>query len=82
MRRSKPDRNELVDVHFDKLVHQTDKAFLVIVEDEETWVGKSEVDNADDLEAELALPVNKRGDVDTIRVPKWLAVNNGWVDDD
>jgi hypothetical protein len=76
------DRDEFIDVHFDNLLRQTDKAFLVDVGGEEAWVAKSQVDNADELEAELKKPAHKREGLDIIQVPKWIAAANGWVDDE
>lgn len=75
------DRNEFVDVGFDLLIRQTEKAFLVEVDGEETWVAKSQVDNADELSKELKQPDHRKEGLDTLTVPKWLALENGWVDD-
>lgn len=81
MRRSNPERDEFIDVTFDKLIRQSEKAFLVSVEGDEEWVAKSQVDNTDELEAELRKPLDQR-ELDTISVPRWLAIQNGWADDE
>jgi hypothetical protein len=70
---------ELVDITFDELVRQTSAAFLVSVEGRQAWVAKSKTDNARELERELELPLSKR-EIDTITVPRWLAVANDWCD--
>lgn len=82
MRQRNTEGDELVDVAFDNLLRQTEKAFLVDVEGEEAWVAKVQVDNADELEAKLEQPAHKQDGPNTIKVPKWLAVSNGWIDDD
>lgn len=79
---TKRDNDEFVDVKFDQIVRQTSKAFLVEVEGDETWVGKSQVDNATELEEEFEKPPHEQGSLDTIKVPRWLAVQNGWLDDE
>lgn len=79
MGRRDSNRDEFVDVKFESLLRQTEKAFLVDVEGEEFWVAKSQVDNTDELEAELRKPGQG---VDTIKVPRWVALQNGWIDDE
>lgn len=78
----RPERDEMTDVTFDKLVRMSEKAFLVEIEGEEHWVAKSQVDNADELEDELNEPPHKRAGLDTITVPRWIAIQNGWIDDE
>jgi hypothetical protein len=80
--KSKPDRDEFVDVTFDEILRQTDKAFLVEVDGSEEWIAKSQVDNADELEEELRKPPQKREGLDTISVPRWIAIQNGWLDEE
>ena len=75
------DRNEFVDVEFDKLLRQTPQAFIVEVEGDEYPVGKSQVDNKEELEEDLEKPAWKR-EVSFITVPRWLAENNGWIDEE
>jgi len=82
MRRSDPARDEFIDITFDKIVRQSEKAFLVSVEGGEEWVAKSQVDNADELEEELRKTPSQRRGLDIISVPRWLAVQNGWADDE
>lgn len=75
------DRNEWVEVGFDRLVCQTKAAIIVEVEGDEYPVGKSVIDNCDDLEEDLKKPVYKRSE-SSITVPRWLAVQNGWIDEE
>jgi len=81
------DRNEYVSIEFDKLVRQSKPgshnqgAFLIEVDGDEFWVAKSQVDNVDELMDDLELPEHRR-EADSIEVPKWLAVENGWLDED
>lgn len=81
MSRRSAEQDEPVDVSFEKILRQTEKAFLVEVDGEETWVAKSQVENAAELSDDLRKPLNDRK-VDSITVPRWLAVQNGWADDE
>ena len=78
MPRDESDRNEFVDVTYDRLVTQTKQAFLVEVDGEEAWVAKSKTHNVDELETKLESPTHARAGSGTIKVPKWLAEENGW----
>lgn len=63
-----PDETCEVDVDFIKA--ETDKAWLFVIDDEETWVAKSQITDGDELEI---------GDENvTVTVPMWLAEQNGW----
>jgi len=81
------DRSEFVEVEFDKLIRQSHPdshnkgAFLIEVDGDEFWVAKSQVDNVDDLMEDLELPEYKRQE-SSIEVPKWLAIENGWLEED
>lgn len=77
-----PENNEPIDLTFDKIVSQTEKAFLVDIDGEQAWVAKSQVENAEELEEEFKAPSHKRKGLDTITVPRWLAVANGWCDNE
>jgi len=81
MKRDNSYRDEFVDAKFDKLICQSSKAFKVDVEGEEFWVAKSKVDNTDELESELEKSPHER-ELDIIKVPRWLAEQNGWLDDE
>ena len=60
-----------IEVEVDFIKHETDKAFLIEVDGEETWVPKPQILNAEDLEV---------GDESvTIVVPEWLADREGWA---
>jgi hypothetical protein len=74
------DDEETVEVEFDELVRQSEKAFLVSIDGEESWVAKSKTENSHELEKQLSLPPDDRS-VFTIIVPRWLARDNGWWDD-
>lgn len=74
---SREDRNDWVEIKFDRLVAQTKAAIIVEVEGDEYPVGKSQIDNCDDLEDDLSKPIYKREE-EYIIVPRWLAENNGW----
>lgn len=78
---SRGDRNDWVEIEFERLTGQTKAAIFVEIEDEEWPVGKSEIDNCDDLEEDLKRPPYKRIEK-TIIVPRWLAESNGWEVDD
>lgn len=57
---------ELVDIPFDEIVHQTTKATLFDVGDEEVWLPKSEIREIDEAEKHVTIPV-------------WLATEKGLV---
>lgn len=78
------DRFELVDVEVEAVLRETDKAFLLKVEGDEVWVGKSKISNLDEFDEYWARPVTRtgRGPVPTLTVQRWLALENGWIDDD
>ena len=41
------DDSDVVDIHYDKIVGQSDAAILVEVEEEEIWIPKSQINDAD-----------------------------------
>jgi hypothetical protein len=66
--------HDLVDVDIDKVVRVLDRAIVIEKDGEEFVVGKSPIDNIDDvLEAFEAKEA-----VSTLVVPKWLARENEW----
>jgi hypothetical protein len=66
--------NDLVDVEIDKVIRVLDRAIVVEKDGEEFVVGKSPIDNIDDvLEAFEA-----KETVSALVVPKWLARKNEW----
>lgn len=78
---AEPMSDELVEVEYEELKGQSEKAFLLTIDGEECWVPKSQIDDVEELEEELKLPDYKRRG-GTFEVPRWLAVKNGWVDDE
>jgi hypothetical protein len=82
MRRVEEDNDEWVEVPFDNLLAQTPKAFLIEFDGDEYWVAKSQVDNTEALEEEMSKPPQERGETDVIIVPRWVARQNGWLDDE
>jgi hypothetical protein len=58
-----------VHLDVDRIKHETDKAFLVVIDDEEHWLPKSQISDPDDYEA---------GDEDcTISVTEFIANEKG-----
>ena len=51
--------SEMVEVEYDDLVHQTDRAWLLMIDGYETWFAKSMCD----IDEEAS----------TIEVPRWIA---------
>ena len=41
------DDSDVVDIHYDKIVGQSDAAILVEVEEEEIWIPKSQINDVD-----------------------------------
>lgn len=56
------ERYEGVDVAYDEVKHETDKAYLFIISEEEFWIPKSQVRH---MEADLFI------------IPRWLAEKKG-----
>ena len=60
-----------VHLDVDTIKRETDRAFLVVIGDEEVWLPKSLVSDADDYE---------EGDEDVcLSVPEWFASKEGLV---
>lgn len=58
-----------VHVDVDRIERETDKAFLVLIDGEETWIPKSQIADADDYNA---------GDEDlTLSITEWIANEKG-----
>lgn len=62
MGRRDSDRFEDVEVAFEEVKHETSKAYLLIVSDEEFWIPKSQVRSMRD---------------DYVIIPRWLAEEKG-----
>lgn len=73
--------DETVEVDYEQLIGQSEKAFRMSIDGEECWVPKSQIEDVEELEEELKLPDYKRRG-GTITVPRWLAIKNGWADDE
>lgn len=63
------DRGESVDVEVEEVVKTTAKAILVLVEGEEYWIPRSQI------EGDFATA--KEGDSGTMIIPQWLADQEG-----
>jgi len=57
-----PDRRDTVEVEIDLLEHETEKAYLIIVDNEEFWLPKSQVEDINE---------------DSVWIPCWLAEEKG-----
>lgn len=75
------DRSIPVFIDVDQFVRQTPNAVLLKIEGDEYWVGKSQIENIDEVEEDLELPPTERK-LDSITVPAWLAIDNGWIDEE
>lgn len=58
------DNGDNVLVRFDEVKHETDGAFLIVVDEEEVWIPKSQVAHVDHAKGEMWLPL-------------WLAESKG-----
>jgi hypothetical protein len=75
-------REEIVSIEIDNLLKETPRALIVEVGGDAFAVGKGVVENADELIEQLELLPEERDDDLTLEVPRWLAIDNGWEDDD
>ena len=58
--------DEFPDVSYEKLVRETEKAYLFLIGKRDIWLPKSEVEDLDELEK-------------TFNIPRWLAERNNLV---
>ena len=59
------DEVEFVVIEVDRIVHETDSAFLLLIDDEKVWIPKSQVEDPDSY---------SKGDCDlTMNVTEWIA---------
>jgi len=72
--RDKAEMDDLVEVEIDKVVGETNYAYLVRKEGVDSYVGKQQIDNADELK-------DSKGPT-TVLVPRWLARANEWPEGD
>ena len=71
------DRNQIVEVPVDRVTGATRKAIFVIVEGTECSVGKSVVENFEEMEEYI-----REKDPPDIQVPAWVAIQNEWLDEE
>jgi len=50
-------KQERVEIPFDAIIHQTDKAVLFDVGDEEVWLPKSQIESIDETGKNVTIPV-------------------------
>ena len=72
-------KKEPVNIEAEELLGTTPKSIIVMVDGVKFFVGKSIIDNLDELEAQLES--KEEGGV-VLTVPRWCAHNNGWLDDE
>jgi hypothetical protein len=73
---NRAEREEPVEVSFERLIHISERAVLFEIEGSDEWLPKSQIDNLDDiLEHDKATP----GEVS---IPRWLAIDRGWEDEE
>jgi hypothetical protein len=62
--------NETVMVHDVKAIHETAKALLCVIDGQEVWIPKSQIDEEES-------EVQEVGDEGILVIPTWLADRNG-----
>lgn len=84
MRRSREEfggwKKEPVNIDVEELLGATPRSLIVMVDGVKFFVGKSIIDNLDELEAQL--DSKEKDDKIVLTVPRWCAHNNGWLDDE
>lgn len=64
-------KGKMIDIDIDGITHQTDRAILIKIDDDEIWLPKSQVKfTADPKDPELTK---------TVHVPEWLAQDKGLI---
>ena len=76
------DGDEWVTLDVDRFIRKSELSILLEIEGDEYWVAKSQIDNLDDILKHMAHPTSDSAKVDEVEVPKWLAVDNGWIEED
>ncbi len=79
-----PRREEYVDVDFHALKAMSPKAFGIELEEGDndlTWLPKSQIDNVRQLTEQHELPEEQRT-IQQLGIKRWLAIENGWVDEE
>ena len=77
-------RSEEIEVPIRAVTGETPRALFVVDEDEsERAVAKSQIENLDDLLPQLRRSrANQEKESLVLCVPRWLAIDNGWADDE
>jgi hypothetical protein len=75
------ERQEIVSVEFDRIIRILDRSVVILKDGEEFVVGKTPIENLDELEVDADNPLDER-EVEAIDVPRWLAIENGWPEGD
>lgn len=57
--------SDQVEIYVDRLVRQTDKAALCLIDGEEVWLPWSQIDDGSEIE--------RNGDSGVAYIPRWLA---------
>ena len=79
MKFSYEEKQETVSVEIDRLVRVLDRSFIILKDGEETPVARSQTENEDELLEDADRPLDER-EVESIEVPRWLALDNGWAE--
>jgi len=76
--KDRAEMDEAIEVEIEEIVQETDRAYLVLKEEEEVWVAKSQIENLDEVEEAH----NAKESIPEIVVPRWLARANRWPEGD
>lgn len=71
-----------MEIELDEILGERGKALGVVVEGTTFYVGKSIVDNLDELLEQQKLDPEDQEDPLLLRIPRWCAHQNGWLDDE
>jgi hypothetical protein len=76
-------KQETVSIPIDAVIKQTARALVLKVEGDEVVVGMSVIENLEDLQGQLRRTIENQEKAElVVDVPRWLAHENGWEDDD
>lgn len=77
-------KEEWVEIPILCVTGQSDKALFIQDQDDQRFaIGKSQIDNLEDLTSQLRRTrENQEKDKLVLVVPRWLAQRNGWEDDE
>lgn len=77
-------KEDPVEIPIQAVIKQTSASLILKVQEDEYPVGMSVIENLEDLQKQLRRTVENQersGDL-VVVVPRWLAHNNGWEDDE